>query len=447
MLQVLAVLDGDAENLEEAVKRIVHKSHHEPAEQCGQWMVKVFGTRTPKAEALDNAARTIAAEGKTVLLARVGSSGWDEFELRRGQDTLLKMRHPREWIDGCLDATDAWEFCLEEWGDPEDVVTVAGIDPSDKRMQFLWDADEARLVEKNVIPNNEPGFVKALIALAKRKGIELPAAVRNGITKQNTVHGFFVALFDWQLQTFKATLGECEIPFDDENLSRCFGADKWASDWVDSELGSFAAVLGSLGITSLDRAYEDEEFADNLISRLNARKSFKEKDGQVQTPDLWDSLETFNTCEMVFDTTRRLKPLPFGDAPLSITTSEIGYLFMMAWSLDSEIEWLLEVKLPKDRFDLPDVLSSNGGDCIADTVARRRSIGFVTATESCCTSASYRDSSSLIPRVTPSSLRTLIGSTRVTPVRHGCPSMSSFAACLTRPGYHSTPTRRSTPCR
>lgn len=354
MLRVLAVLDGDAENLEEAVRRIAHKAHHEPAEQCGRWTVKVFGARTPKAHALANAARTIAAEGKTVLLAQADSSELDDFELRRGQDTLLKIRHPRAWIDGRLDATDAWEFCLEEWGDPEDVVKVAGIDPGDKRMQFLWDADEAKLVAKNVISNNEPGFVKELIAMTKRRGIDLPEAVQAGITKKNTVHGFFVAVFDWQLQTFKTALSECQLSFDEQRLDRCFGESNWDSAWVDSELGSFGAVLGSLGVTSLEKAYEDEGFAEDLIERLNARKSFKEKEGQPQTLDLWDSLKTFNTCEMVFDATRRLKPVSFGDTSLSIPTSEIGYLFMLAWSIDREVDWLLEVKLPKDRFALLD---------------------------------------------------------------------------------------------
>ncbi|MFK7822079.1 MAG: hypothetical protein AB8G99_25505 [Planctomycetaceae bacterium] len=353
MLQILAVLDGTESQIEEVVKRIVHKSHHRPAERNGRWVVKLFGSRTPAADALDNAARTLAHDGNTVFLARAEATGWDEFRLLKGQDSILDLTHPREWIENRMDDADAWEFCIEEFGDPEEVVTVGGIDPNDKSMEFLWDAKEAKLVQKNVVENNEPGFVKQLLGLLKRKQIQLPSSVEDKIVKRNEVVGFFELLFDWQLGTFKEAMSKCKIETNEKRLVACFGGSKLESKWIDSSLGSFPAVLSSIGISTLEESLESE-YEDDFIDALNVRKTFKIKDGQIETPSIWDSFSTYPESKSVLDATRKLKPIVFSDQPLAIPVDQLGHLFMMAWSVDNEVEWLLEVKLPKKTFPLLD---------------------------------------------------------------------------------------------
>ncbi len=357
MLRVLAILDGSEEQLEEAVRRIVHKNHHLPAERSGRWVVKIFGSRTPKAHELDNVARTLAGECDVVLLARAMDQEWDHFRLLRGRDVIFDMPHPRVWLDCRGDSTDAWEFCLEEFGDPEDVQTVACIDPNDKLMKFLWDEEEAKLVENNVVENNEPGFVKQLLELANRKKIYLPDRVQETIRKANKVDAFFRNLFQWQQETIHAGLEVCQIDVDDNLLSQCFAIERWESTWVDSILGSFPAMLSSFGIPSLRDAIHVEDDGQNVedfVDQLNVRKSFKVKDGQAETPPVWDSISDHTTIELLLKTTDKIKSIAFEEGLLVVPLTELGDLFMMAWSIDDEVDWLLEVKLPKTTFKLPD---------------------------------------------------------------------------------------------
>lgn len=353
MLQILAVLDGSESELEEAVKRIVHKSHHRPAEASGRWVVKIFGSRTPKAHELDNAARTLASDGRVVLLARTIDAEWDHFRLLNGRDVVFDMPHPRCWIDCRLDRTDAWEFCLEEFGDPEEESTVAGIDPKDKLMKFLWDEEEAKLVSENVVENNEPGFVTQLLGLTRRKQIILPEKVQDAIRKANTVDAFFEELLQWQQDTILAGFRSCKVEVDEKRLSQCFGKRPWESAWVDSVLGSFPAVLSSFGISSVEDAVDGED-EDALIDELNVRKSFKIKCGQAETPELWDSISEYTDETLLLKTVDSLKPIAFDDGPLSIPLTELGYLFMMAWGIDDHSDWLVEIKLPRKTFKLPD---------------------------------------------------------------------------------------------
>lgn len=357
MLQILAVQESSIEQLEEAVRRIVHKKHQLPASSSGSWTTKIFGTQTPKADELDNAARSLASDGKTVFIARIWQTGWEQFQLLRGHEVFLDMRRPRVWLDNGADPTDAWEFCIEEFGDPEEVETVAGIAPDEKLMEFLWDEEEAKLVGQDLVAKSEPAFVKSLIQLASENQVEIPETVQDKMLKASKVHSFFELFFQWQLETMQKGFRDCGVKVDSKRLAQCFDIRQWESAWVDSVLGCFPAMLSTLGISrleeeieALDKGTDEEDF----VSALNIKKSFKTKDGQVETPPVWDSIERDELKQLTLKTVDGRKPVSFGSEPFSVPLTEIGDLFLMSWSIDDDLEWLLEVKLPEDTFPLPD---------------------------------------------------------------------------------------------
>ena len=357
MLQILAVQEGSIEQLEEAVRRIVHKKHQLPATSSGSWTTKIFGTQTPKANELDNAARSLASDGKTVFVARTWQTGWEQFQLIRGRDIFLDLRRPRIWSDNSADPTDAWEFCIEEFGDPEEVETVAGIAPDDKEMAFLWDEAESKSTSDNLVANHEAAFVKELLALTQKNQVKLPVSVQDKMLKANKVHAFFQLLFQWQLETIQKAFRDCKLEVNPDRLAQCFDIRQWESAWVDSVLGCFPAMLSALGVPLLEEkinALEEGTDEEDFASALNVKKSFKTKDGQPQTLPLWDSIERNELTQLVFKAVNRLKPVPFESEPLSVPMTEFGDLFLMPWSIDDDLEWLLEVKLPKDTFPLPD---------------------------------------------------------------------------------------------